>query len=214
MTAPTPQTTSTHPLKLTATQARALLQTLLSTTPIPTGRPSFNPSQPRPIHRVGTTTSRIQIAPSPTTTTTTTTTITTITPSTTITIDTSTRIMGHCNRVSLPSSPANTTEQATALAQLLTTQLTEQAGSHRQGSGELKIVVNAGVQIMGSKNIVVFGGNGRAGVGGQGQGHVGDKEGGIGGRKRGAEDDAEEGDKGGKREKVNDEDVSQLSPGI
>ncbi|CAD6571213.1 MAG: hypothetical protein ASARMPREDX12_006512 [Alectoria sarmentosa] len=125
------------PPSLTAAQTRALLHTLL-TTNLNAPRPnSTNPSAPtiklvrqQPVQQQA------------------------------ITIDASTRIMGHCNNVALASpSPA---EQAVKMEEVLRGAL-QLAGPGEEKTKaralvNLSVNIQAGVSIMGSKNVVVLNG--------------------------------------------------------
>ncbi|KAK3168826.1 hypothetical protein OEA41_005274 [Lepraria neglecta] len=138
MAAPVPQPNTTTPPTLTAAQARALLQTLLSTNQNPNAAPAPTPTTARPIsaHPKAT-----QISPRPQQ------------PQAqqTITIDASTRIMGHCNTIQLASPSPQ--EQATKIEHLVRGVL----ASTEKGHASVNITVQAGFNLMGSKNVVTFG---------------------------------------------------------
>ncbi len=135
------QTTSNSTAQptLTATQARALLQALLDTTPTSnsTHRPSTHPAIPKPT----TTRPSPQSRPQPQQMHT-----------HNITIDASTRVMGHCNNVYL-SSPLPT-EQGDRINEMMRVAL----ASVPKGGVGVNVTVNAGVNLMGSKNAIVVGG--------------------------------------------------------
>jgi len=96
-------------------------------------------------------------------------------PTTTITIDASTRIMGHCNTIYMPSSPASTPESG--ISSLLTSALrnlptspaapTSPFGNGWGGlpSPRFDVKVQAGVSVVGSRNLVVLGGSGKLAAG-------------------------------------------------
>jgi len=119
-----------------------------------------------------------------------------------ITIDASTRIMGHCNNIHLSS--LSSTEQAPRIDELVRGAL---AGLSREG-GAINVSVNAGVNVMGSKNVIVLGSSancaealGRNGVGSGCTLPTGMEEGGSG-RKRRAEDCVGSDERAGKKVKL------------
>ena len=141
-------TSTTNPSPLTATQARALLHALLSTTP---NAPHSNHlTAPKPIRR----TPYSHPQPPP--------------PSQTITLDASTRIIGHCNTIHLSSSPSST-DQTHRIEHLMRGALSDAT----RGTQGVNLVVQAGINVMGSKNVICFG---------SGEGAVGKEE--IGKKRR------------------------------
>ncbi|KAL2042880.1 hypothetical protein N7G274_004640 [Stereocaulon virgatum] len=134
MAAPVPQPNTTTPTNLTAAQARALLQIMLSRNQNSNAVPRPTPTAARPTHK------STQTSPRPPQ------------PQQTITIDASTRIMGHCNTVQLASPSLQ--EQAAKLEQLLRSAV---AGSTEKAPAGVNITVQAGFNLMGSRNVVTFG---------------------------------------------------------
>lgn len=155
-----PTDPNTTPPILTAAQTRALLHTLLSSAPY-AARPNVTSPGPKAVRQQPVQQQQQQ----------------------TITIDASTRIMGHCNNVALASpSP---TEQAVKIEQLLRG-VFQPAGpgeekTKARANVSLNVNVQAGVSIVGSKNVVVF--NGKRDVGKEST--KGDEP--LAGRKRRAE---------------------------
>lgn len=181
----TAQPTSTAPPALTATQARALLHALLSTSN-PAIRPTFNPAAPKSAAARNSQHSHHQRQP---------------VQAHNITIDASTRIMGHCNSIHLASpSP---TEQAARINDLV-----RGAFASLPKGGAVNVTVNAGVNVMGSKNVVVLGSPVKPAEALAGD-HVVDgctsssrTEGSGPGRKRKAEDSVESEETAGKKAKL------------
>ncbi|CAF9935652.1 hypothetical protein IMSHALPRED_010302 [Imshaugia aleurites] len=128
---------STTPPTLTAAQTRALLHALRSTTPNAHRPTASAPPSPPTVKVVRHQPVQQQI----------------------ITIDASTRIMGHCNNVALASpSP---TEQAVKIEQLLRGVLQPMGQGEDKARAKadvnLNVTIQAGVNIMGSKNVVLSG---------------------------------------------------------
>ncbi|KAL6718111.1 hypothetical protein ACLMJK_004198 [Lecanora helva] len=100
----------------------------------------------------------------------------------TISIDTSTRIIGHCNTINLSSSPSST-NQALRVEQLVSRILADTP----RGNERINLTMQAGVNVVGSKNMVVFGGHdvgGRVDLGANAMGQDENSR-----KKRRAEDD-------------------------
>ncbi|KAK0509507.1 hypothetical protein JMJ35_007901 [Cladonia borealis] len=142
-TPPHTPTTTTTPTPapsppLTASQARALLQTLLSTHPNPRPTPT-------------TTTSNNASKPSPSSP-----------PSNnqppssfpTITIDASTRIMGHANKIRLS---AHNVHEAARVEGITRAALSHTKPTGYYAAGPVNITIRTGMVLMGSRNVVVFG---------------------------------------------------------
>ncbi|KAG7006741.1 hypothetical protein G7Y79_00013g035130 [Physcia stellaris] len=87
----------------------------------------------------------------------------------TITIDTATNIIGHGNTIQLPS-PTTTTDRIHSLLEIACRHLPDRSAPDEEaeygddgfapGPMEVEIKVNAGVNICGSKNVVILGGGG------------------------------------------------------
>ena len=89
-------------------------------------------------------------------------------PTVTITVDTSTNILGHGNTIQLPS-PATTNEQVKSLLETSFKHLPDSISIPEHAAGEddgfttsgpinVEVKVRAGINICGSKNVVVLGG--------------------------------------------------------
>ncbi|MCJ1454746.1 hypothetical protein MMC28_005099 [Mycoblastus sanguinarius] len=133
MTIPTTNPNTNLPPTLTATQSRALLHALLSTNA--NGQPRTNSTVPRSVSTKSTHHPHSQR---------------------TITIDTSTRIIGHCNNVHFSSiSPM---EQAVRIEEIVRGALNTQGAGEEKSKGKVNVnvTVQAGISIMGSKNVVVI----------------------------------------------------------
>ena len=93
------------------------------------------------------------------------------TPKMKITIDTSTTIIGHGNTIQLPS-PATTNERIQSLLEIACRHLPDRSAADDEeveygdegyappGAMDVEIRLNAGVNICGSKNVVLLGGGG------------------------------------------------------